>query len=61
MEEDVQDIQPTKDSWYFLDAYEKKYDEPYWSKNLLEEWDAVPTGDWYGTKTYWDYTVLGDN
>lgn len=46
--------------WVFYPSYESEYEDAYMSKNLLEEWDRVPEGDWYGTVQYWDHWLVGE-
>jgi len=60
IEDDRENIHPTKDDWMFYDQYESEYEDVYMTKNLLEEWDAEPTADWYGTHTYWEKWLVNE-
>lgn len=42
-----------KSDWIYDPGYINRYNDPYWTGNILEDLDRVPTGSWYGQHVYY--------
>lgn len=51
-------ITPQDEDWTYNEDYKNKYNDPYYSGNILEDLEKVPTGSWYGYHTYYDEKKL---